>query len=85
MRAVRDEVGDEVAVYAKLGMTDGIRGGLGVEESLDVASMLEQDGCLDAIQLSAGSSLLNPMYLFRGAVPLREFAAQMPRPGPPGG
>ena len=28
LRAVREEVGDEVAVYAKLGMTDGIRGGL---------------------------------------------------------
>ncbi len=80
MRAVRDEVGDEVAVYAKLGMTDGVRGGLGVDEALDVASMLEADGCLDALQLTAGSSLLNPMYLFRGGVPLREFTAAMPRP-----
>ena len=80
LRAVRDEVGDEVAVYAKLGMTDGVRGGLGVEESLQFASMLEEDGVLDAIQLSAGSSLLNPMYLFRGPVPRREFAAQMPAP-----
>ena len=80
LRAVRDEVGDEVAVYAKLGMTDGIRGGLQVEESLDFASMVEGDGVLDAIQLSAGSSLMNPMYLFRGPVPLREFAAQMPAP-----
>ena len=71
VRAVRDEVGDEVAVYAKLGMTDGVRGGLQVEEALDVASMLEADGCLDALQLTAGSSLLNPMYLFRGGVPLR--------------
>ena len=80
VRAVRDEVGDEVAVYAKLGMTDGVRGGLSVEEALDVASMLESDGCLDALQLTAGSSLLNPMYLFRGGVPLRELTAQMPRP-----
>ena len=78
LRAVRDEVGDEVAVYAKLGMTDGVRGGLRVEESLEVAVMLEEDEVLDAIQLSAGSSLMNPMYLFRGPVPLAEFAAQMP-------
>ena len=78
LRAVRDEVGGEVAVYAKLGMTDGIRGGLRVEESLEFASMVEDDGVLDAIQLSAGSSLMNPMYLFRGPVPLVEFAAQMP-------
>jgi 2,4-dienoyl-CoA reductase-like NADH-dependent reductase (Old Yellow Enzyme family) len=80
LEAVRDEVGHEVAVYAKLGMTDGIRGGLQVEDSLDFASMLEQDGVLDAVQLSAGSSLMNPMYLFRGPVPLGEFAAQMPAP-----
>lgn len=80
VRAVKEAVGDDVAVYAKLGMTDGVRGGLQVEEALDVASMLESDGCLDAMQLSAGSSLLNPMYLFRGPVPLTEFAAQMPLP-----
>ena len=78
VRAIKEEVGDEVAVYAKLGMTDGVRGGLQVEESLDVASWLEEDGCLDAIELSAGSSLLNPMYLFHGPVPLTEFADAMP-------
>ena len=80
VRAVKEAVGDDVALYAKFGMTDGVRAGLGVEEALDVASMLEQDGCLDALELSAGSSLLNPMYLFHGPVPLEEFAAQMPRP-----
>ena len=58
-------------------MTDGIRGGLQVEDAR-VAAMVEDDGVLDAIQLSAGSSLMNPMYLFRGPVPLREFAAAMP-------
>ena len=80
VRAVRDEVGDEVAVTAKLGMTDGIRGGLAVDDALRFASMLEADGALDAIQLSAGSSLMNPMYMFRGPVPLREFSAAMPWP-----
>ena len=80
VRAVKEEVGDEVAVYAKFGMTDGVRGGLQVEEALDIASWLEEDGCLDAMELSAGSSLLNPMYLFHGPVPLREFAEAMPQP-----
>ncbi len=79
-RAVKEAVGDEVALYAKFGMTDGVRAGLGVEEALDVASMLEDDGCLDAMELSAGSSLLNPMYLFRGPVPRVEFAEAMPVP-----
>ena len=80
VRAVKEAVGDDVALYAKLGMTDGVRSGLRVEEALDVASMLEDDGGLDAMELSAGSSLLNPMYLFHGPVPLVEFAATMPVP-----
>ena len=79
LRAVRDEVGDEVALYAKLGMSDGVRGGLQVEDSLEVARQLEGERLVDALQLSAGSSLTNPMYFFRGPVPLREFAATMPR------
>ena len=78
VRVVRDEVGDSVAVIAKLGMSDGSPAGVKVPDSIETAKLLEQDGCLDAIELSAGSSLLNPMYLFRGGVPLHEFAAQMP-------
>jgi 2,4-dienoyl-CoA reductase-like NADH-dependent reductase (Old Yellow Enzyme family) len=78
--AVREAVGDRVALYAKFGMTDGVRSGLRVEEALDVASMLEDDGCLDAMELSAGSSLLNPMYLFHGPAPVVEFADAMPIP-----
>jgi 2,4-dienoyl-CoA reductase-like NADH-dependent reductase (Old Yellow Enzyme family) len=76
--AVREAVGDGVAVTAKLNMVDGVRSGLGIEESLDVASMLESDRALDAIQLTSGSSLTNPMFLFRGDVPLKEFADAMP-------
>ncbi len=80
VRAVRDAVGDRVAVTAKLSMSDGVRGGFQVDECIEFAKMLEADGALDALQLSAGSSLTNPMYLFRGDVPLKEFAAQMPFP-----
>lgn len=80
VRAVRDEVGDEIAVLAKLNISDGAPGGFAMPESLDVASMLEADGGLDALELSAGSSLLNPMYLFRGDAPRAEFAAAMPGP-----
>ncbi|MFB7512820.1 NADH:flavin oxidoreductase [Streptomyces sp. NPDC056144] len=78
-RAVRDEVGDRIAVTAKFNMDDGVRGGFRLDESLQVASWLQEDGTVDALELTAGSSLLNPMYLFRGDAPLREFAAAMPR------
>ncbi len=36
---------------------------------------MQEDGGLDALELTAGSSLLNPLYLFRGdAPPIKEFA-----------
>ncbi len=78
--AVREVVGDRVAVTAKLNMADGVEGGLWVDESLEVARLLEGDGALDAIELTGGSSLANPMYLFRGEAPLREFGATLPVP-----
>ncbi|MFJ2770987.1 NADH:flavin oxidoreductase [Streptomyces sp. NPDC087300] len=79
-RAVRDEVGDAIAVTAKLNMDDGVPGGIWLDESLRTAAWLEEDGSVDALELTAGSSLLNPMYLFRGGAPVREFAATFPRP-----
>jgi len=79
-RAVRDEVGGEVAVTAKVSLADGFRGGVTTEEGLEIARLLESDGTLDALQMSGGSSLMNPMYLFRGDAPVREFAAAMPLP-----
>ena len=78
--AVRAEVGTDLAVIAKLNMDDGVPGGFWLDESLAVAQWLESDGSLDAIELTAGSSLKNPMYLFRGDAPLREFAASFPQP-----
>ena len=76
--AVREAVGNDVAVTAKLNMADGVPGGFWLEESVEFARMLEEDGAIDALELTGGSSLSNPMYLFRGEVPLREFAATQP-------
>lgn len=80
LRAVRDAVGSRVAITAKLNMDDGVRGGLRPDDSVEVAHLLERDGTVDALELTAGSSLLNPMYLFHGDAPVREFAAAFPPP-----
>jgi len=79
-RAVRDAVGSQLAVTAKLNMDDGVPGGFWLDESIQVAQWLEADGSVDALELTAGSSLLNPMYLFTGDAPVGEFAAQFPPP-----
>ncbi|KUH73679.1 NADH:flavin oxidoreductase [Mycolicibacterium novocastrense] len=78
-RAVEKE-GTPIAVTAKLTMTDGVRGGIPIEESLQTAKWLEEDGGLDAIELTAGSSLVNPMYLFHGDAPIKEFAGAFKPP-----
>lgn len=76
---VRSTVGHSVAVTAKFNMDDGVRGGFWLDDSIPTAQLLESDGHLDALQLTGGSSLLNPMYYFRGDVPMDEFIASQPR------
>ena len=76
--AIREAVGTDVAVTAKFPMADGVRGGLTPDESIRLARLLQDDGALDALQLTGGGSLANPMYLFRGDVPRKEFAATLP-------
>jgi 2,4-dienoyl-CoA reductase-like NADH-dependent reductase (Old Yellow Enzyme family) len=78
-RSVRATVGRSVAVTAKLNMDDGVKGGLGVEEAVAIGRLLQEDGALDALELTGGGSFANPMYLFRGEAPIRELAAAMPK------
>ncbi|HET9498744.1 MAG TPA: NADH:flavin oxidoreductase, partial [Marmoricola sp.] len=54
--------------------------GFWLDEAIPFAQWLEADGTVDALEMTAGSSLKNPMYLFKGDAPLEEFAAIMPAP-----
>ncbi|MBM7368018.1 NADH:flavin oxidoreductase [Gordonia hydrophobica] len=89
LEAVRTEVGDDAAVWIKLNMFDGVgkpgrgRGGMpwsgtNLDDAITYARLFEADGHIDAIEPTAGSSLLNPMYLFHGEPPRDEFADAMP-------
>ena len=78
LRAVRDAVGGRMAVTAKLNMTDGIRGGLQTADSVEIARLLQAEGVLAALELTAGGSRANQMYMFRGAPPRAEMAAALP-------
>lgn len=80
LRAVRDAVGSRIAILTKLNMSDGVRGGITVEEAIQTARWIEEDGTVDAFEMTAGSSLLNPMFLFRGGAPVKEFVEVMPQP-----
>ncbi len=65
LEAVRQEVGDDFPLLAKISMTDGVRGGIRYDDSLDIAALLDRAG-IDAIICSGGTSSMNPMLLFRG-------------------
>src|SRR5699024_6350693 len=78
--AVRAQVGGAIAVIAKISMIDGVPGGITLDESLRTAQLLDADANLDAIELAQGSSVVRQMYLFRGDVPVEDFAALMPQP-----
>lgn len=80
LRAVRDAVGSRIAILTKLNMSDGVRGGITLEEAIQTAKWIEADGTVDAFEMTGGSSLLNPMYLFRGGAPVEEFVEVMPQP-----
>ncbi len=74
LAAVREAAGPKVAVYAKLNMDDGFRGGLQLADGVAVARMIEADGSVDALQLTGGHTTRTPMYLLRGDSPLAEMA-----------
>jgi 2,4-dienoyl-CoA reductase-like NADH-dependent reductase (Old Yellow Enzyme family) len=64
-----------VALWAKLNMDDGFRGGMTLDEGVQVARWIEQDGSVDALQLTGGHTTKTPFYLMRGDVPKEEMIA----------
>lgn len=72
-QAVHDRVGGRIAVWAKLNMDDGFRGGMTLDEGLAVGRMLDEDSTLDALQLTGGHTTRSPMYLLRGDAPRKEM------------
>lgn len=65
LAAVREAVGDDFPLLGKISMMEGVRGGIEIEESIEIARLLDRGG-LDAIVTSGGSSSHDPMLLFRG-------------------
>ncbi len=49
----------------KMGLTDGVKGGLQQDEAIEVAAMLDAGG-INALICSGGTSSFNPMVYFRG-------------------
>jgi len=65
LAAVREAVGDDFPILGKITMSEGRRGGLREEDSIEICKALDEAG-IDAIVLSNGTSTMNPMLMFRG-------------------
>lgn len=76
MEEVMKAAGSDMAVLVKMNMRDGFRGGMELEESLQVARRLQQLGA-HALVLSGGFVSKAPMYVMRGAMPIRSMTHYM--------
>jgi 2,4-dienoyl-CoA reductase-like NADH-dependent reductase (Old Yellow Enzyme family) len=71
LRRVREAV-PQMALVVKTNLRDGFRGGLELDEAVEVAKSFENAGA-DALVLSGGFVSKTPMYIMRGEVPYKEF------------
>ena len=65
LQAVRDAVGNDYPLLAKISLTEGVKGGLHYDDAVTISKMLDAAG-IDAIIPSGGTSTMNPMIMFRG-------------------
>ena len=76
MEEVMKAAGNDMAVLVKMNMRDGFRGGMELDESLQVARKLQDLGA-HALVLSGGFVSKAPMYVMRGEMPIRTMTHYM--------
>lgn len=76
MEEVMKAAGNDMAVLVKMNMRDGFRGGMELDESLQVARKLQELGA-HALVLSGGFVSKAPMYVMRGEMPIRTMTHYM--------
>ena len=76
MEEVTKAAGNDMAVLVKMNMRDGFRGGMELDESLQVARKLQELGA-SALVLSGGFVSKAPMYVMRGEMPIRTMTYYM--------
>ncbi|MCP9610919.1 NADH:flavin oxidoreductase [Coprobacter tertius] len=66
----------DMAVLVKMNMRDGFKGGMEIDEALEVGRTLERIG-VHALVLSGGFVSKAPMYVMRGEMPLKSMTYYM--------
>lgn len=78
MEEVMTAAGSNMAVLVKMNMRDGFKGGMETDETLEVARTLQDQCGAHALILSGGFVSRAPMYVMRGAMPIRTLTHYMP-------
>lgn len=73
---VMKAAGSDMGVLVKTNMRDGFKGGLEIEECLEVAKEIERSG-VHALVLSGGFVSKAPMYVMRGQMPIYSMTHYM--------
>ena len=76
LEEVMKAAGNDMAVLVKMNMRDGFRGGMELDETMQVARRLEQSG-VHGLVLSGGFVSKAPMYVMRGEMPIRSMTHYM--------
>ncbi len=76
MSEVMEAAKGDMAIVAKTNMSDGFKGGNGIEEGLEIAKELKRLG-VHGLVLSGGFVSKAPMYVMRGAMPVKTMTHYM--------
>jgi 2,4-dienoyl-CoA reductase-like NADH-dependent reductase (Old Yellow Enzyme family) len=79
MQQVLKSAGSGLAVVVKMNMRDGVTGGMELNESIQVAQLLENLG-VHALVLSGGLVSRSPLYVMRGRIPVNVMGHYMKNP-----
>ncbi len=77
IRKVRNSVGEAFPVLVKMNVSDGIKGGLEIDDAALAAGIFEQAGATALIP-SCGFTSRTPFMMLRGNVPVKEMARNRP-------
>jgi 2,4-dienoyl-CoA reductase-like NADH-dependent reductase (Old Yellow Enzyme family) len=79
IKRVREVVGSSFPILVKMNQRDGMRGGLELDEAVEIAKSFEAEGA-SALIPSCGFTAKTPLYMLRGNVPTMEMARNQGNP-----
>jgi len=79
IKQVRSVVGPDFPILVKMNLEDGFKGGLTVDESVEVAKRFEAEGA-SALVPSCGFTARTSLYMMRGHTPLTELVRSEKNP-----